>query len=266
MNYYHQRKISNSLLKKAAVSLERFKYEWDTIDKEQEQTAAMVFGNVYHTLTLEPQEFTKRYFINPYDGRTKEGKEAKAQAEALKLQTISIDQRDTALAMVKALTSSDYVAPDLVAKMKFIFSITDLEIEKEICWIDPETGLECKAKLDAYSKTHNLVIDLKSIEKLEDYKIDSNFGQYRYDIASAQYSEAIKQERGDDLFPTFLFITQEKQEPYLFRLFSPTPEMLSQGLSKRKELMQKLKEAFETGEFYSHKEIEQINMPAWSNK
>lgn len=264
MNYYTIQRVSNSMLKYALTSLERFKYEWDNILEPKKSTPAMVFGNVVHTLLLEPMTFDSRYFINEHDGRTKEGKEAKQFAEASGLTIISQDDYVKGMDMVSGLTTNAYVAPDLLAKMSFLLG-QDLEIEKEINWTDADTGIECKAKLDAYIRSLNLVFDYKSIESLDDHKMDTNFGKYRYDIGGATYSEAIQSEYGDDQFPSFLFCVQEKKAPYAFRLITLDNESLQKGLNKRKELMGKLKTAFDDDDFFTYKDVEKYQLPQWVN-
>lgn len=263
--YYTIPKISNSLMKHALISLEEFKYQWDTVTIPKEETAAMVFGNVCHTMLLEPQEFDSRYAVKRFDGRTKEGKEEKAYIESRGLKTVSQEDMEKAEGMALALTDSMYVDPDLVAKIQWILSLDDLENEKEMFWIDEATGLECKGKLDAYSREHHLVFDYKTIEDLSDHGIGKNFANYRYDLAVAHYSEGIKRVFGDETFPTFIFCVQEKSEPYNFRLFTPDQEMLGKGLVKRAELLGKIKEAFDNNAFYSHRGVETISMPSWLN-
>jgi len=265
-NYYTKKALSNSVMKHALISLERFKFEWDNIDKPTDLTPALIFGNLVHTLVLEPEEFNRRYAVNIYDGRTKEGKDFKIQADAIGLTIIKAEEYERAKAMVSALTNCQYVDPDLLAKMRFILSLPDFEPEKEIYFTDSATGLECKAKLDGYSREHNLVFDYKTIESLDSYKIQQNFVNYRYDLAVAQYSEAIKAEYGDEKFPTFIFCVQEKQEPYAFKLFTPSESMLATGFTKRAEVMAKLKEAFESDRWYSSTGVEELFMPEWVNK
>ncbi len=262
MNYYNIQRVSNSMLKYALTSLERFKYEWDNVLEPKESTPAMVFGNVVHTLLLEPQEFNSRYFINEFDGRTEEGKEAKAFAESGGLTIIKQDDYVKAMDMVTGLTSNPYVHPDFLAKMSFILG-QDMQVEKEICWLDEATGLECKAKLDAYIPSLNMVFDYKTIESLDDHKVNTNFGKYRYDIAGATYSEAVVSETGAEQYPSFLFCVQEKKAPYAFRLITLDVEALSKGLNKRRELMAKVKTAFDNDDFFSFKEVEQYQLPNW---
>jgi hypothetical protein len=269
--YYQQQKLSNSLIKQAVHGLEEFKYAWDTVTLPKKPTESMIFGNVCHTLLLEPEEYTRRYVTSPFDSfRSNEAKAWKKEAEGAGLIVIkkeglekSDNTEQKAMAMIQALTETDYVHSDLVAKMKYIFELPDLEIEKEFYWIDPVTQRQCKAKLDAYSPSENIVIDYKTIENLWDHKVKSNFGEYRYDLSCAQYSEAIKHCEGKSQYPSFIFIVQEKKAPFRFKIMTPNAAMLQSGFSKREELLKKIDEAFTNNSFFTSTEVEEIEMPSW---
>lgn len=115
-------------------------YLWHR-ENQPVSSPAMEFGTVFHMAILEPERFDTTYTRTPddYDGRTKEGKAWKAQAEALGLTILTPADWQRIEAMGDTFTSHPEIAPFLDASGK---------AEHILTWLDPETGLKCKGRLD----------------------------------------------------------------------------------------------------------------------
>lgn len=124
-------------------------YDWHKKHPISE-TSAMAFGTAFHASVLEPEAFAAEYVVapvNPYDGRSKEGKAFKkdviepfnerAEAEGLKILTAA----DLAELQEMALNfrSHPHIAP---------FLTEPGTPEVTLTWTDEETGIACKGRLD----------------------------------------------------------------------------------------------------------------------
>lgn len=115
-------------------------YQWHKANPVQ-STPAMEFGTAFHMAILEPELFDRTYTRTPdgYDGRTKDGKAWKAEAEARGLSILTPADWQRIEAMGDAFLSHPQIAPFLEAPGK---------PEHILTWTDAETGIKCKGRLD----------------------------------------------------------------------------------------------------------------------
>ena len=118
-------------------------------------TAAMSLGTMTHTAVLEPSEFLNRYSKLPpgvkYDKRTKAFKEHVALLGPGVDVVRSGDYE-------RALEIAHHIHSDPMLERLFG---RDCESELTILWVDPETGIRCKVRVDKFCPQDGFV-DLKS--------------------------------------------------------------------------------------------------------
>lgn len=196
-------------------------------------TSGMKFGTAYHTLLLEPNKFN--YQIAPTKTTTKEG-------------FLGFDEHDTMMGMRAMLESKPYHH----ALLKNGYP------EVSIFWIDEETSLPCKCRLD-YWKTQ-FVVDLKtSYTDVTDRSLRNLIPDMGYDISGAMYMNGMDALRSnikaktaeidieiEDKFieefmksvTRFVFLMQSKQAPYMTRAQAVTEPIYNCGNDKfRKALI-----------------------------
>jgi hypothetical protein len=161
-----------------------------TIGKEK--TAAMRKGTLLHCLVLEPQEFKKRYCIEPthlpngepmrkpaIDGsmrKTKEGKAYYLEWEAENAHKICVSQADYNEALIQK--GAVHLNPDAVRLLKkCTFKEAVLEWEFE--------GIKCKGQVDAFCP--GLLVDLKTTANVEPDKFEADAYKRRYHQKMAWY-------------------------------------------------------------------------------
>lgn len=263
IDYYKIPKISASLLKIADsdYGMARLQYELDHLG-ERDSTPAMDFGRLVHLLIFEPDNLGKEFIISPYpDFRTKEAKAWKEQQLAGGRTIIKDSELLEAEEMVRALKfDNKYMNPDKIAKVQHVFNDGALEAERVFQW--EEKGLQCKCKMDAYSPTLNLIIEYKTVQSLEGFKISGDFCKFGYHIAQAHYASALKHCLGLEKRPGFLFIAQEKTKPYLFELYKPSEDFLLRGEERRLELLEKISTMDYSN--LTSADIQEINLPIWA--
>lgn len=217
------------------------------------ETEALQLGSLVHTLVLEPHTFPERYLVVPkIDGRTKEGKAAKAAlADDPR---IAVDGETMAEASACATS---------IMSHRVYQQIRDAQVEHTVFWTDAETGIECKARFDVLGP---LLVDLKTTRDASPKGFQRAIATYGYHIQAAHYMAGA---RANGMEPRgFLFACVETSPPYLpagYLMGNPT---LEQGESERREALltyaQCLREDRWPG--YNDDRIEVIDLPTWAQR
>lgn len=218
---------------------------WHLIhDTPREDTAAMKFGRAVHCRLLEPVEFSAQYAVAPEcDRRTKEGKAIWAELMESGKEVISSADMDAILAMER----------EFPARL-----IEGAQTEVPLFWTDPETGVECKGRLDAI--TEDYVIDYKTTTNAATDAFMREALRYGYDLQAAMYLEAA---RANGYHPKgFIFIAQEKSAPYLVNVMHAGEAFIDRGLWIMRDLLAKYKECRDSDTWPGYGENELI-LPEW---
>lgn len=188
------------------------KYKWFQ-EHPEEPTPAMLFGTVVHKLVLEPSGFADEFAVAPaVDKRTKAGKEEYAafEAENAGKVIISTDAMNQAMDMVKKLSA-------IPMAQKF-FSGDGLN-EHAVFWTDDDTGEECKVRFDRIVWPNGrdnppIVVDYKTAADARTDVFNHVMFKLGYHLQAFMYTEAAMREFKLKQRPDFLFVVQEKKEPY----------------------------------------------------
>lgn len=218
---------------------------WHLIhDTPKEDTAAMKFGRAVHSRLLEPSSFSEQYAVAPEcDRRTKEGKAIWAELMESGKEVISASDMDAILAMER----------EFPAHM-----ISGAQTEVPLFWTDPETGVECKGRLDAITEAY--VIDYKTTTNAATDAFMREAIRYGYDLQAAMYLEAAK---ANGYKPKgFIFIAQEKSAPYLVNVLHAGDAFIDRGLWIMRDLLAKYKECRDSDKWPGYGENELI-LPEW---
>ena len=237
--YRSREGISASDLKKMVKSMATWKYAKDHPDESD--SPALVFGRAFHKMCLEPYDFQNEYIVSPkFDRRTKDGKEAYAKfmEESNGKEVIDEELYQTILDMKEELYRTPYVKK-LIAG----------EHEKSFFWTDEKTGIKCKCRPDSVGKLgeQHILIDLKTCNNAETSAFIKDAMKFGYDIQAAHYIEGMKAMTGHDY--KFVFICQEKTEPYLCNILEADEYFIRSGYELRDELLRTYKKCIELDEY-----------------
>lgn len=138
MNYEDIKALNWSTLKHLAVSPKMLKWR---SQNPQKDTAALALGRLIHVALLEPEKWAE--YVREPDFGDKRKKETKAAAEAFRLENagrvvIPCDDYDMAVRCAEEIRAHRE-AMDLLVGGKH---------EHTIEWVDADTGIKCKARLD----------------------------------------------------------------------------------------------------------------------
>ena len=220
-SYFAEPRASNSAL--TALRRSPRHLQW-LLSHPKEPTPAMRLGTAFHVATLEPEVFAKEWVRNTeLSGRTKEGREAKAELmlEYEHHKILKPADYDT----VQNMTESVMAHPLASAMLEG----TDKEVAAY--WTDPKSGIECKARIDALRTTDDgfQLIDLKStIDSSASYmqKAMYNLGYYRQ---CAHYLSPFVGDGQSDENHTFHFICCEKTPPFGVQVFELSQSAIDYG-------------------------------------
>lgn len=248
--------ISRSELAKMSESPEKFRWYRD---HPGEPTPALLFGQLFHAMALQPEAVDQEFAVAPMvDRRTKAGKEVLAafeQGNADKT-IVTAEMYQQATEMTEALYRNGY-AKRLLQGDK----------ETPFFWTDDITGEECKCRTDCLIETDkNLVIvDLKTTDNAETEAFTRSMIKYQYDLQVAMYSEGVKANTGRQ--PIFVFIAIEKKPPYAVNILQCDELIYRRGYDLFREYLGIYHSCKETGEWWGYtgafNQINTITLPPY---
>ena len=225
--------------------------------EQAKYTDALNFGSIAHKAILEPREFRNVYIVAPkFDKRTKAGKEAFANFEAIKGDRESITQAEQQkiFAMKKAFANHS-IAVDILKKANAIEQVILFDL----------FGVPFKAKLDIICEPLGMVVDYKTTQSAAVSSFRRDFIKYGYDIQAYVYLEAAK--AAGYKVDKFVSIPQEKEAPFAVNVFNTSDDALDLGHFKTEELCQRWYECFESDVWPCYEqEIHQLELSAWDQK
>lgn len=251
--------ISRSELFKISESPEKFKYYRE---HPEEPTPALLFGQLFHAMALQPDTVWDEFIIAPdIDRRTKAGKEAltafEVQAEGKTV--VTSDMAQQAYEMCEALHNNEFV--------KKLFKG---EKEKAFFWNDDLTGEPCKCRTDVLTEIGDklIIVDLKSADSAETEAFMRSAIKHGYDFQGAMYSEGVKVNTGKE--PLFVFIAVEKKPPYAINILQADKLFLLRGYDLFREYIGTYHYCRESGNWFGylgqHNLINTLGLPSYLAK
>lgn len=242
------------------------KYLW-AINHPLEPTPALTFGAATHSYILEPDKFNDEYAVAPtVDKRTKAGKEAWERfcADNAGKTVISEDDFRTMTDMRSALMQNP-IAKNLIYGKGMT--------ETPIFWKDADTGEKCKAKLDRLVMLDMrwVVVDYKTAKSAQTDQFVRSMLSYGYHLQCAMYTEAVLDLLKTDYRPDFIFVVQEKTEPYAVNVIrvGADSEVMLYGIDTFRELIGTLHQCkltdFYPGYTGAFGEMNEAYLPGWVN-
>jgi hypothetical protein len=224
---------------------------------EERDDRALKIGTALHLAVLEPKKFERVVRSIPkglklntklgLDFKTKFIEPGEAQGE------IYIKEED--MVHVMGAAQALYAEPQIASLLSRITPETTFLFR-------PDTVTLCKARLDGFIQDAEapVVVDLKSTRDV--VRFERSLIDYGYHRQAAFYMEAFEQAFG--VVPKFYWIAVEVTPPYLYRLMSPTPELLEKGEAEYLETLADFRECV-TREYWpgTFKGVEEVTLPHW---
>lgn len=252
-DYHKSEGISNSGLSLIKVSAANYKWAKDCPNKGDDHE--LKFGSAFHSIVLEGQEaFDKEFVIAPkFDRRTKAGKEAEAEFNALHQGKTVMTAEDGS--MISDMHESVLAHPTASKLLKRIKS------EVSMWWTDPETGEKCKMRADGLIQSSGIIVDLKTCDDAK--KLDAKILDFNYHQQGAFYSEGYEQVFGEPL-NVFIFIFVSKSKSlgrHGVRVIKLSEDFKNKGRLQFRELLDVYHDAKETDSWF---DVETVDLPRWA--
>jgi hypothetical protein len=240
----------------AKVGLRSMAHMRHHIDNPSEVSEAMLVGQALHLAIFEPGRFAREVVVMQDFGRTRAELEAKARF--LDEHRDRVVLKEEKLATVSAMAESVLANPQAAAALA-----RPAHNEATVVWVDQETGIKCKGRLDRYLPEDSMVLDLKSCRDGSRDGFARAVLQHHYGLQAAWYLEGIAQTRGD--VAGFTWLTVENTAPFVCTVYEVDDCTLEHGRAVMRKLLRQHAECLRTGVWpgYATK-IEQNGIPTWA--
>jgi len=226
-----------------------------------EPSESQELGTAIHCAILEPSRFAEEYVVSPkFDRRTTKGKQDAADFENANIGKCRIDADDyaTCQGIAEAIAASDTASWMLT---------TPGRQELGAVWIDPDTGLSCKALIDRITSHagSTVVIDLKSTKDASPNAFARDVLNYGYHVQAAFYLDGL-----NVLGPAsrrFVVIAVEKEPPYGVAVYELDDEWIDLGRDAYRDYLRKHAACLASGHWPGYSDaIIPISPPRWAKR
>jgi hypothetical protein len=243
------------------------RYELDHGGKNR--TPALELGWLLHLSVLEPERFYATVTVPiKVDRRTTDGKRAWAEFEARNAgkQFVSAEGYQAVTAMQVALLAHPTAGEFLRFQGKQ---------EVSILWIDRETGVPCKARIDKLAKIGEwpVIGDLKTAQDASRRSFESALYKFGYGLQAVHYLDGVEtlfpspQTGSGQPFRRFVFFVVESAPPYAVAVYEPDDATLAQAAQDRQRYLRRWKKCKEAGLWPGYSPgIELVSYPSWAMK
>lgn len=179
------------------------------MQRPRKELPSQRLGTAIHAATLEPALFASKYLR--YSRSRCACSKADYQARNPGRVIVSDKEWETADNVSRAL-----LAKVIVRNGDEQFTLKDLrnygQCERVIYWLDEETGLTCKARLDLMAGP--VTLDIKSTDDARQAAFKRQCAQLRYDIQAAFYLRARRALEPEMQGHVFIMLAVETEAPY----------------------------------------------------
>ncbi len=224
-------------------------------DASSEPTAAQEIGTAIHLAVLEPGRFAAETVAAPkFDRRTKDGKAAAAEFEALHAGKVLLDPVD--FDIVRRVADSVHAHPG--ARELLSGGLSEVSLR----WTDPDTGAPAKARVD-WLRNDRCMVDLKSAEDASPAGFARAAARYGYVAQQAHYVSGGGVLLGD--VPLFAFVAVEKDPPYAVGVYVLDANAVSAAFERVRSAYRRYMECKASGHWPAYsKLVESIEVPPWA--
>lgn len=227
-------------------------------------TRAKDLGGMTHIAVLEPKRFEAEFVVPPkVDRRYTEGKREWTEFCAANPDKAHVSRKD----YDAAVAMRDSLMAHPTAGEFFRGQHTD---ELSIVWVDRETGVQCKARIDSvgYVGEYPVVGDVKTGDDISRRAMQKAVQSYGYHVQGAHYLDGL-----DTLVPIpagnpfrrYVLFAVESSPPHLTAPYEIDDDAMVQGAETRTRLLKTWKRCLETGHWPGyHDGIELVSLPAWA--
>jgi exodeoxyribonuclease VIII len=225
-------------------------------ENERSDTDALRIGRAIHTAVLEPHKFNDEFLCLPeMDRRTTKGREMYAELVCQNPDKTILKPDDFNMALD--------VATSIRNNTHANYLLEGARTEVTLDWTHEETGIQCKARVDAYNEGLATLIDIKTTQDASRSGFPRKLFSYGYHRQAAYYLEAMRQ--NGEAASHFVFIAVEKEKPYAVALYRLDDKTLQLSRQENDALLRLYAECKRTDSWPGYTQgIEDISIPDYA--
>lgn len=245
--------VSSTQLKRILTSPAHF---MSGFTDPEESTEAMQYGTVLHGRLLEPETFRSRFYAMPKTNRaTKAGKALHEEHMQLANGRFTFPQ--------EWLRGIERIVDNAHMHRRAHSILSQGEAEVAFSWVDAETGIKLKIKVD-WLAGFELLADVKSALDVTRDGFGKASARLGYPLSAFMYCEGVRVVTGAD--PRWAFIACEKDAPNTVAVYRANEVFMRRGQAVFRAALRRLAECRERGIFpmmQADGEWEDVDLPRW---
>lgn len=199
---------------------------------ERFTSATFDLGTAAHAAVLEPEKFEQEFWRGPDDRRGNKWKEAGDYCDAHGMTLLTSGDYDLALALRDTAMTCTPLQEMLSGERV---------IEHSAYKVDEETGITVRCRPDIYSKTHSLIVDLKTSADASASAFQKSIANFGYHVQEALYSE-VWDGAGGGAVDGFFFVVIEKSNPPAIAVYELDRPAVAEGYEIYRRALRKYAE------------------------
>lgn len=235
---------------------------------ELERCKPLVIGQLVHCGQLEPLALAERYAVMPDFHLMPENSTAAGRTSTSRM-TLFVEAREAEF--IHANRDKEVVTREWFAEaMGIVAALSQCEaartilgeegpVELTLVWVDDETGLLCKARIDKLMPQLAAFADLKTCAALDSFQ--RSIASYGYHRQCAHYQAGWAKLTGELLTPWIVAV--EKQRPYCSQAAPLDEEALTRGEERRRAALDLIAECKESNNWPGPPSPPSWRVPEW---
>ena len=143
------------------------------------------------------------------------------------------------------------------------------EPERSLFWVDEDTGVHRRARLDWWLPTGDfgrvIAVDYKTCTSADPGVIAKAVANYGYYMQDAWYTDGIRALFPDHDDPAFVFVFQEKEPPYLVTVAQLDDDARAAGRARNRQAIERFRDCIEADSWPGYSDdIAYISLPPWA--
>jgi exodeoxyribonuclease VIII len=216
-------------------------------------TASLELGSLIHMAIYEPDRLLAEVAVRP----TKDDGSL-IRSNSKEFRTWAAENvgkrfvRPVDLDLVTGMVAASLESRALVQLRR----LETVAIERSMVWVDPETGLRLRIRVDRLSRRQDgalVVEDLKSTDDASPAAFRRTCHRWRYFDRLAHYIDGVEACYGQR--PRGVLVPASKQRPYQFGVYEPREAWLEEGRARNRAVLRELARRFNENDWSSDWEI-----------
>lgn len=178
---------------------------------QRKQLDSQRIGTATHAAVFEPHRFSKDYVV--WDKRRGASGWKRFVADHAGYEILTRSEHDTVTACARAVRSTVAVQDNAGATYTVDDLITYGTCERNLYWVDEETGITCRMRADLM--VQNCTLDLKTTDDAREDRFAWQCFRLGYDIQAAFYRRGRRAFAPDAGHYPFIFVAAELDSPHV---------------------------------------------------